>query len=78
MPMASIESYYEKVPAKIAQQKLIMAEAVMTAFSKDASKIMKNWERLAYGEAAKPKPASAGELKLLGIGVKHVGKTKSG
>ena len=72
MPMAAVITYYKKVPAKIAEKKLIFAEAISACFSKNPGAIFKEWQKLAYGEAAKPKPASPGILKLMGIGVKHV------
>lgn len=75
MPIAAINAYLERLPARQAELKLVMSDAVSTPHMKerDRAATLKGWMRAAKIDAdANVKPASPARLKLMGIGVRHV------
>lgn len=74
MPIAAITAYLDFIPAVLAERRLIAADGASVPHMKDARKVVRGWERTAYGELAAKKKATPGMLKLAGIGVRHVKK----
>jgi len=83
MPIASIEAYLKRLDARMAEMKLVMADAISLPHMKknDQTRTVKQWEKTASAQS-KPasKPASPAVLRLMGIGVeiRNVDKSKPG
>lgn len=75
MPFAAIEAYLQRLPARQAELRLMVADAASIPHMKPEARrsVMRAWERIAeeFGGAT-ARPASAGRLKLMGIGVRYV------
>lgn len=71
MPLTAIEAYLERLPARMAEWKMMMADPIALPHMKkrDAQKMMNNWNR-AMNENAPVQPASPAALMMIGIGVK--------
>jgi hypothetical protein len=72
MPIAAITNYLNKIPAVLAERRLVAADGASIPHAKDAKKIMKQWQTLAYGDTSSKRVASPAQLRLLGIGVGRV------
>jgi len=75
MPMASLENYLERLPARMAELKMTLADVVSLPHMKDRSRssTMSGWMRmLQMTTPMRSKPVSKARLKLMGIGVRMV------
>jgi mannitol/fructose-specific phosphotransferase system IIA component len=75
MPLAAISAYLERLPARQAELKLLLSDAVSIPHMKENHReaAQSAWMRAAMIEADNSiKPASPARLKLMGIGVRHV------
>ena len=73
--MAAINAYLERLPARMAEYKLAMAEASTVPHMKknDRKQTLDAWQKAAnVFSPQKAKPASPARLKLMGIGVRFV------
>ncbi len=80
MPLASIKVYIEHIPHILAERKVMLGNAALLPRIADPdaiSEIMDGWLEEAFGEVRRNEPATPGMLKLMGIGVEHVGKSQS-
>ena len=71
MPMASLEAYLERLPARLAEVKMMLSEPIAVPHLKkgEQSKMMNSWMKDAAMGAPKKKPVPA-MLNMLGIGVR--------
>lgn len=76
MPVSAMEAYLARLETRKAEVKILLADVVslphMTKKKREAT--LKGWMKYLNFEDAKPKPASPARLRMMGIGVKHVGK----
>jgi hypothetical protein len=75
MPVPAINAYLEKLQARIAETKLMMADAASVPHMKlsDRKTTLNNWMRTVnIHSPTKSKPASKARLKMMGIGVRYV------
>lgn len=75
MPQTAISAYLERLPARQAEVKLMLSDAVSYPHMKkgDRQTAMRQWMKKARSRSdASVRPASPGVLKLLGIGVGYV------
>jgi len=73
MPMAAMEAYLERIPARQAELKLALADAVSLPHMKknDRERSVREWERAANVDSEQTaRVAPRGLLKLMGIGVR--------
>jgi hypothetical protein len=76
MPITAIQAYLERLPARLAETKLIFSEAVSLPHLKedDRTEMLDTWKREANLQEAEAEIASPAVLRLMGIGViRHVG-----
>ena len=79
MPLSAIMVYMERVPAVLAEWRLIAADGALIPHIKRPQRTMKAWEKLAYGEVIQARKATPGILKLMGIGVvRSAGQSEPG
>lgn len=73
MPMASIEAYLEKLPARMAEYKMMMADPIALPHMKknDQQNMVNSWNR-AMSANQPAQVASPARLKMMGIGVRFV------
>jgi len=71
MPLSAINAYIERIPAVLAERRLVVADGASVPWMQDPERVLRSWFDMAYGEVA-AKPATPGELMLLGIAVKRV------
>ena len=75
MPMQAIEAYLTRLPARQAEMKLLMSDAISIPHVKESARnnMLAAWMRAAnvFTENA-ARPASPARLKLMGIGVRYV------
>jgi hypothetical protein len=73
MPFAAIESYLERLPARQAEMKLLLADVVSVPHMKEHNRrsALNQWMRNAKARAQAVRPATPGVLKLMGIGVNY-------
>lgn len=71
MPMASIEAYLEKLPARMAEYKMMMADPIALPHMKknDQQNMVNSWNR-AMSANQPAQVASPARLKMMGIGVR--------
>lgn len=71
MPFTAIEQYLERLDARQAEMKLLLADAIALPYMKKGYQVMamKRWMRAAKARDGQARPASAAVLKLMGIGV---------
>lgn len=71
MPMASIEAYLDKLPARMAEYKMMMADPIALPHMKknDQQNMINSWNR-AMQVSVPVQVASPARLKMMGIGVK--------
>lgn len=77
MPFASIEAYLNKLEARKTEVKLMLADVVVLPHMKknDRETTLNAWMTLlSIHSPNKTKVASPAHLRLMGIGVRHVGK----
>lgn len=77
MPFAAIEAFLNKLEARKTEVKLMMADVEMLPSMKksDRETTMNGWMKLLnIHSPSKAKVASPARLRLMGIGVRHVGK----
>lgn len=75
MPMASIEAYLERLPARFAEMKLVFADVVSLPHMKDhqRSERLREWMReVEMFNPTMTKPASPARLRMMGVGVRYV------
>lgn len=75
MPITAIEAYLNKLEARKTEVKLLMADVVMLPSMKKNHReaTLNGWMKLlSIHSESKPKVASPGRLKMMGIGVRHV------
>lgn len=72
-PLSALNSYLERLPARQAELKMLIAEAVSIPHMKkeDADNLISRWTKEAEVAVSNNnvKPASPGRLKMMGIGV---------
>ncbi len=78
MPMAGIEAYINRLEARKAEVKLMLADVVTLPNMKkgDRASLVNGWLKLLNvlnPSTMEAEPASPGRLKMMGIGVRHVG-----
>ncbi|CAK0773815.1 hypothetical protein CCP3SC15_480009 [Gammaproteobacteria bacterium] len=73
MPLAAIKAYIERIPQVLAERKIIAGSGAAVPFMADPEKTMEMWSETAYGENVARVIATPGMLKMIGIGVEHVG-----
>lgn len=75
MPIAAFQEYLRRLPARQAELKLVLAEAISLPQMKerDHKAAIRRWMREA-GVEERAKPATSSVLKLLGIGIRHANK----
>jgi hypothetical protein len=71
MPLAAITAYIECIPAVLAERRLIAADGATVPHLKHPRQALAIWTKMAYGEAARARKATPGELMLMGIGIKR-------
>lgn len=71
MPMIAIQAYMERIPARIAEMKLALSEAVSLPHLKDDERrdLMDAWKEQADIQEMEAEPASPAVLRFMGIGV---------
>lgn len=74
MPLAAIAAYIECIPAALAERRLIAADGASVPHLKQPRQALMSWQKIAYGEAARARKATPGELMLMGIGVRRTSK----
>lgn len=75
MPMASLQSYLERLPARLAELKMVLADVVSLPHMKESHRrsTMNGWERaLQMSIPVISRPVSKARLNLIGIGVRMV------
>jgi hypothetical protein len=74
MPMSAIQAYLEKLPARLAEAKLVMSEAVSLPHLKEEDRrdLLETWREQADLRDVEAEIASPAVLKLMGIGVVNV------
>lgn len=75
MPMTAIEAYWERLPARMAELKLVMSEAVSVPYMErgDRENKLEAWERAAnLYTPEKVQVAPRGLLRIMGVGVRRV------
>ena len=75
MPITGINAYIEKLEARKAELKLLMADVVSLPHMKkhDRMSTVNGWMKLLnIFSQTQAKPASPARLKMMGIGVRHV------
>jgi len=74
MPMAAIGAYLERLPARMAELRLAMADAASIPHMKENARnsTMREWIRTANQNREHAEIVSPVRLKLLGIGVRYV------
>jgi hypothetical protein len=73
MPMARLENYLEKLPARFSELQMLLADVVSLPHMKDEHRraTMNGWMRtLQVVTPFKAKPASKARLQMMGIGVR--------
>lgn len=73
MPMASLERYMERLPARMAELKMALADVVSLPHMKkgDQRSTMNGWMRaLQFATPVRSGPVSRARLKMMGIGVR--------
>lgn len=68
-----ITAYVERMPQIIAERRIEAATAASLPFREDAQEAMDSWMNEIDLEVSTPEPATPGMLKLMGMGVEHVG-----
>ena len=76
MPLAMVEAYLERIPAILAMRRLEAGSAASLPYLEEPAKVMEKWSEEAYDEPYEPPAATPGMLKLMGIGVEHVAKSR--
>ena len=74
MPLSAITAYIECIPAALAERRLIAADGASVPHLKHPRQALMNWQKMAYGEAARARKATPGELMLMGIGIRRTSK----
>ena len=74
MPLAMIEAYMERLPARIAEMQLALAGPASLPHMDEAGrrKTLDQWQTQAEGGERKAQPVYGAQLALIGIGVQHV------
>ena len=75
MPFAAIDAYLKRLPARQAELKLLLADAVSIPHMKENHRreAQNAWMRTAMVNGGnEAKPASPAILKMMGIGVRYV------
>lgn len=73
MPLAMVTAYIANMPQIIAERRVEAATAAGFPFVEDPGETMNQWLSEALQEAIEPEIATPGMLKLMGMGVEHVG-----
>jgi len=78
MPMASLQAYLERLPARLAEVKMMLVEPITVPHLKkgDQSKMMNGWMKDATISTPAKKPVPA-ILNMMGIGVRFEGKMQN-
>lgn len=74
MPMTTISAYVERLPARMAEWKLGMADAASIPHMKESARTstLRDWLREASPEREGAEVVSPARLKMLGVGVRYV------
>jgi hypothetical protein len=70
MPIASIQAYLERLPARIAEMKLAMAEAVSVPHleADERRDLLESWQEQAHLREMEAEVVSPAVLRMMGIG----------
>lgn len=74
MPVAAINAYMVRLPARQSEMKLLLSDAVSIPHMKESHRqsALNNWMRMAMISSENATPASPARLKMMGIGVRYV------
>jgi hypothetical protein len=75
MPLAMVESYLDQIPKILAERKFQAGLAASLPHMKEPTDTMQDWIEEAFGSEQTKTIATPAMLKLIGIGVKYVGKS---
>lgn len=73
MPMIAIRAYLEYLPRRLAEWRMMMAEATSLPYMREAQRreVVNGWRRQAGWPSAVARPATPEILRMLGIGFRR-------